>query len=296
MFSRRELLLLRAMYQCRTVTAAAASIHMTQPAASALLRDMETRLGFLLFSREKRRLHLTSHARALIPEVLNALASIESVDRLAGDIRQGTMARMTVGAVAITASSLLPAALMHIRKTHPELMVTLRAGNALDIIEMAVDHRIDLGVMVGTVADNNRVASMRLAPLSLHAIFRPDHPWAKRCSLSLEDVALAGPVVLATALPAGRATRQAIEDNGLLYRPMIEVMQSSSACALVAEGLGVGIVESLGARYAQRQGLVARHLVALEDPVLALVWSRDRSLSVPAQQLKEVLLKQVGEW
>ena len=296
MFSRRELLLLRAMYQHRTVTAAAASINMTQPAASALLRDMETRMGFQLFSREKRRLQLTSHARTLIPEVLNALSAIESADRLAGDIRQGTMSRLAVGAVAITASSLLPPALLHIRKAYPSMAVTLRAGSALDIIEMAVDQRIDLGVIVGTIADNERVSSVQLAPLSLYAIFRADHPWAERKQISLHDVAMSGPIVLATALPAGRATRQAMEGNGLPYRPMIEVMQSSSACALAAQGLGVGVVESLGARYAQRQGLVARHLVALQDPVLALVWSRDRSLSEPARQLKDVLLTQVDAW
>ncbi|WP_353172381.1 LysR family transcriptional regulator [Paracandidimonas soli] len=296
MFSRRELLLLRAMYQHRTVTAAAASINMTQPAASALLRDMEIRLGFLLFSREKRRLQLTSQARTLIPEVLNALAGIESVERLAGDIRQGTMARLVVGAVAIAASSLLPPALMRIRKAHSELAVTLRAGTALEIIEMAVDHRIDLGVIVGTVADNERVSSVQLAPLSLYAICRKDHPWAARRDLSLAEVAMAGPIVLATALPAGRATRQVMEAEGLPYRPMMEAMQSSSACALAAEGLGVAIVESLGARYAQRQGLAAMHLMALEDPVLALVWSRDRSMSMPAQQLHEVLRQQVDAW
>ncbi|HCQ49711.1 MAG TPA: LysR family transcriptional regulator, partial [Achromobacter sp.] len=131
MFHRRELLLLRAMYRHDTVTAAAASVNMTQPAASALLRDMETRLGFALFSRENRRLHLTSQGRALIPEVLNALAGIEAVDRLAVDIRQGALARLDVGAVAIAASSLLPAAMAGMRRAHPAVAVTVRAGTAL---------------------------------------------------------------------------------------------------------------------------------------------------------------------
>lgn len=292
MFNRRELLLLRAMYRHDTVTAAAASVNMTQPAASALLRDMETRLGFALFSRENRRLHLTSQGRALIPEVLNALAGIEAVDRLAVDIRQGALARLDVGAVAIAASSLLPPALAAMRQAHPTVAVTVRAGTALEIIEMAVDHRIDLGIIIGAPSDIDRVSSLRLAPLSLHAVMAQDHPWARQSALTLEQVANAGPIVLAPALPAGRATRQALDARGLPYRPIIEVAQSSAACALAAQGLGVAIVESLGAQYAERQGLVARQLLSLEDPVLAVVWSKDRAMSGPAQLLRDGLAEQ----
>lgn len=296
MLNRRELLLLRAMYRQDTVTAAAASVNMTQPAASALLRDMETRLGFALFSRENRRLHLTSQGRALIPEVLNALAGIEAVDRLAVDIRQGALARLDVGAVAIAASSLLPPALAGMRQAHPSVAVTVRAGIALEIIEMAVDHRIDLGIIIGAPSDIDRVSSLRLAPLSLHAVMARDHPWAKQPALTLEQVADAGPIVLAPALPAGRATRQALEARGLPYRPIIEVAQSSAACALAAQGLGVAIVESLGAQYAERQGLVARHLLPLKDPVLAVVWSKDRAMSAPAQLLQLGLAEQARAW
>lgn len=295
MFSHRELALLRAMYRHGTVTAAAASIHMTQPAASVLLRDMEMRLGFALFSRENRRLHLTSQGRALLPEVLNAMAGIEAVSRLAGDIRQGALTRLVVGAVAITASSLLPPALACMRREHPGVVVTVRAGTALDIIEMAADHRVDLGIVVGSLADEQRVASRKLASLSLYAVMRSDHSWAGQQRLTLEAVAKAGPIVLATALPAGRATREAIEERKLPYHPIIEVAQSSTACALAAQGLGVAIVESLGARYAERQGLIARHLLALEDIALTMVWSRERAMSSPAERLRTCLIAEAAQ-
>lgn len=289
MINRRELTLLRAMYQYDTVTAAAAAANMTQPAASALLRDLEIRLGFALFTRENRRLQLTSQGRALVPEILNALAGIEAVDRLAGEIRQGVLTRLAVGAVAIAASSLLPPALHHMRQHHPDTTVTVRAGTALEIIEMAIDHRVDLGIIIGSPSDLTRVASHALSPLSLHAVMRPDHPWATLPDLTIDKVAAAAPIVLAASLPAGRATREETEGRGLDFRPAIEVAQSSAACALVSEGLGIAIVESVGARYAQRQGLVARHLVTRSDPVLALVWAQDRALSAAARSLQQHL-------
>jgi DNA-binding transcriptional LysR family regulator len=294
MLSRRELTLLRAMYECGTVTAAAATIGMTQPAASALLRTMETRLGFALFSRQNRRLRLTSQGRALIPEALNAMAGMDAVDNLARDIRQGSMSRLVVGAVAIAASSILPPALAVVRREHPGIAVTVRAGTALDITEMAVDQRIDLGLIVGTLAEKDRVACRALAPMSLYAVMHAAHPWAKKRGLGLSDVAHAGPIVLATTLPAGRVTRQVMEAAGLPYQPIMEVGQSSAACGLAAQRLGIAIVETLGARYAQRQGLVARHLLATPEIGLGLVWSRDRKLSDAADTLRSSLVAEAA--
>lgn len=278
------------MYQCGTVTAAANAIHMTQPAASALLRTMETRLGFALFSRQNRRLQLTSQGRALVPDVLNALAGMEAVDKLAGDIRQGSMSRLVIGAVAIAASSILPPALAAVHRKYPDIVVTVRAGTAIDIVEMAVDQRIDLGIIVGTLGEKDRVASHELAPMSLYAVMSPAHPWASKRRLNLKQVAHAGPIVLATTLPAGRVTRQVMEAAQLPYQPIMEVGQSSAACALAAQGLGIAIVETLGARYAQRQGLVARHLLAVPEIGLGLVWSNDRILSQPAEALRASLI------
>jgi DNA-binding transcriptional LysR family regulator len=293
MLSRRELALLRAMYLQPTVTAAAASVHMSQPAASALLRDLETRLGFALFSREQRRLQLTSQGRSLIPEVLHALSAMDAVDRLAGDIRQGATARLSVGAVAITSTMLLPQALVSVRQAHPHVVLTVRSGTALEVIDMVVDHRVDLGLVItGSATVGERVARERLAPLGLHAVFHPAHPLARQPTApTLEAVAALGPIVLSAALPAGLATQRAMEAAGLPYHPMMEVTQSYTACEFAAQQLGVAIVETLGARYAQRQGLLARHLLTLEDSELALVYPKDRPLEGAALCLRAALME-----
>lgn len=297
MLSRRELLLLRAMYLQGTVTAAAASIPMSQPAASALLRDMETRLGFALFSREQRRLQLTSQGRALIPEVLNALSGMEAVDRLASDIRKGAAARLTVGAVPVASSLLLPPALVAVRQAFPGVAFTLRAGTALEIVDMAVDHRIDLGLVItDAAAVGERVHKERLAALSLHAVFHPAHPCARRRTpLTLEAMAEQGPIVLSPALPAGLATQRALQERDLPYRPLMEVAQSVTACELAGQQLGVAIVETLGARYAQRQGLIAQPLLTLEGSELALVHPKDKPLDAMGLTLRSALLQVVQQ-
>lgn len=297
MLNRRELALLRAMYQHATVTAAAASVHMSQPAASALLRSLETRLGFALFSRDQRRLQLTSQARALVPEVLNALSALDAVDRLAGDIRRGATARLNVGAVAVAASMLLPQALVPVRRAHPQLALTVRAGTALEITDMAADHRIDLGIVIaGAAATGERVVRERLAPLGLYAVFHPDHALAcKRAALHWADVADQDLIVLSPSLPAGLATQQAMAAAELPGRSLMEVSQSFAACAFAAQGLGVAVVETLGARHARHLGLVARPLQVLDDPELALVFPRDKPLEGAGALLRQALQTAAAE-
>jgi DNA-binding transcriptional LysR family regulator len=293
MMKRSELALLRAMYQYPTVTAAAESVSMSQPAASALLRALETRLGFDLFTRENRRLQLTSHGRALLPEVLNALAGLDSVDRLARDIRHGSTTRLAIGAVAIVASSIMPAALHRLQAMHPAIAITVRAGTALEITDMAVDQRVDIGIIIGTPSEE-RVGVRLLSRLGLYCVMRADHPLAGNADITLADVTAHRFVVLGTALPAGRATARELAAAGIARTPAVEVMQSSAAVALAAAGAGIAIVESLGALYAQRQALVTRRLMAVEDLALHLVWPRGKGMSKVAQDLAVFLAADVA--
>lgn len=300
MLSRRELNLLRALSQHGTVTAAAAAVHISQPAASALLGTLETRLGLALFTRERRRLQLTSQGRLLLPEVLNAASALDAVDRLADDIRRGSTTRLNVGAVAVASALLLPQALQRVRQGFAQAALTVRAGTAAEIMDMAADRRIDLGVVIsGAARRDPRLASQRLARLALHAVLHPAHPLASRRRLRLADVAgRAGQalVVLAPTLPAGRATQQALQAAGLGHHPVLEVSQSFTACEFAGQQLGVAVVETLGAHYARQRGLVTHRLMMLDEPELALVHLRDKPLEGAALCLQQALHEAAAGW
>jgi DNA-binding transcriptional LysR family regulator len=291
MISRRELALLRAMYQHDTVTAAAASVHMSQPAASALLRDLETRLGLTLFNRDNRRLRLTTQGRVLIPEVLHALSAMDAVDRLALDLRRSTLTRLTVGAVAAASTVILPDAVQRVLSLHPQLSVTVRSGSAVEIVDMAIKHEIDLGIVITESSLlSERIAQQPLANLCLYGVFHPNHPRIQDTrALSLEEAATMPLVTLSQALPAGRETLRAFTQAGLQYRPLLEVSQSITACEMVRAGAGIAVVESIGAMYATKQGLIIRPLHVPEHFILSLVWPQDKPLADPAQSLCDAL-------
>jgi DNA-binding transcriptional LysR family regulator len=276
--------LFRALHQHGTVTAAAQAVGISQPAASSVLRQMEDRLGFTLFLRERKRLELSESGRALLPEVLNALAGFDSVEKLSADLREGVLTRVVVGSVSTVAISLLPEAIEWVQARSPGLRTVLRTGTTLEIVAMAGDQRIDFGVVVGS-AENSRVLTRKLASLSLCCVMRADHPLAQKTCLDLKDIVSEKLILLSQHLHVGVVLSRLMREAGLDFAATIEVSQSPVACALVEAGAGIAVLENLSAVYAERGGLVAKPLAEADSLSLNLVWAAGKDLSAPARAL-----------
>jgi DNA-binding transcriptional LysR family regulator len=271
MITPRHIRLLRAMQQHGSVTAAAAAVHMSQPAASALIRQLEARLGFDLFTRERRRLEMTANGRSLLPEVLNAAAALDAVDRLATDLRMGRTSRLVIGMVPVLGVSVLPDLVREVRSRHTGISILLRTGSTAEIAALAAEQRVDFGIIIGSVTDE-RLASQRLGTLELCAVMHPTHKLARRKRLTLLQATAVPYIALSRDRPVGLATSSTLEEMGHAYTPIIEVTQTAAACALVEQRAGLAILESLGAIYAEHHGLVVRRLMRVPALALNLVW------------------------
>ena len=96
LFTVREMQVFRRIMERGSITGAAAALGVSQPSVSKTLQQAEERLGFPLFTRQRKRLIPTTEADALFPEALGAFAAIEVVQRLAGDLREGRSGMLRV--------------------------------------------------------------------------------------------------------------------------------------------------------------------------------------------------------
>ncbi len=278
------MVLLSALARTGSVTVAAQSAGMSQPAASSMLGQVEQRLGVELFTRHRRRLELTAECRALLPEITHALSALESLERTAESMVRGRQRRLVIGAVPAASASVLPVAVRALLAERPETAVLIRAGTALEVVDMALQERIDLGLIYGSTL-HAQVAHRELGALSLMCVMPPGHPYAAVDEVTVAQL-MATPYIAHTRhLPVGALTAQAIEAAGGVFSPCVEVMQFSAACAMVEAGCGVAVLESLAAGYAQSHGLVARPLAAPSDLALVAVWSPAKGLAAAARQL-----------
>ena len=225
-------------------TRAAETLHMTQPAVTHQIRQLEEELNARLFDRSNNRISLTVAGEQVMQyaeQIIGLYEEMsESVKALTGD-RAGLI---TIGASTTIAEYMLPGLLGDFRQHFPEVQIRLRVANTDAIVALVADNTIDLGVVEGEV-DNQLLRVERCQQDEMQLIVPLGHPLAELSSVE--------PLVL-TAYPFihredGSGTRQVVEkylsDHGVdehaLNRPF-ELGSTEAIKSAVQAGMGITIV------------------------------------------------------
>lgn len=258
-----------------SLRAAAARLHLTQPAASMALAEMERLLGAPVFNRERGRLRLNARGCELLPlarELLERHAEFGrraamDGDRLSGELRIGTS--NTVG------NYLVGELLGPFVQAQPGLSIRLQVDNTSAIAAALLRHELDVGCVEGPVLDPALEAlPWREDRLLLCA--PPGHRLAERTRLKPAD--FAGTTWILRE--PGSATR-ALSELALARLPapagVLELSQTEAIRQAVAAGLGVALLPEVAVGEAVATGRLAR----LEVPGLAPLLTRRLSLLLP---------------
>src|SRR5215467_6684671 len=138
---------------------AAERLHITQPALSRQIRDLERALGVTLFDRTSRRVVLSRAGRAVLGQARRALAESDRAVRLARLAAHGDWGELAIAALPAVALGLLPAVIRAYREAHPAIGITI--SESFDDEQLAAlttglpaDHRL---------ARHDRIALSELA-------------------------------------------------------------------------------------------------------------------------------------
>ncbi len=267
------------------VTAAAAVLHVSQPALSVALAQLETVLGKPLFLRRGGRMVPTSFGTAWLEQ---AAAQLAALDRLMqGEDNMRSPVRLAV--FEDLAPGLLAPLLASTVAELPDLVVE-PSVIGFEALALAL-HRgqIDLAVTwdLGLPADLPREVLARIAP---HAVLAADHPLAGQGALTLADLAPEPLVLTDQGLSLGHM-RALFSSRGMTARiahrtATLELMRS-----FAANGLGVGLSYTAPAPALSHDGrpLVTRPISDAGDEAIVLVRPAGSILSSAAMRLATAL-------
>jgi DNA-binding transcriptional LysR family regulator len=265
-----------------SVRAAAERLHLTQPAASMALAEMERQLDAPVFDRERGRLHLNVRGRELLPlaqELLERHAEFgrrgsEDGASLSGELRIG--ASNTVGNYRV--GELLGAFV----RAHPQVAIRLRVANTETIAAAMLDHSLDIGCVEGPVA--HPLLEVRPWRDDLLVVCAPpEHPLARRRGLKPADFAGAR-WVLREPGSATRATSERVLAQLPPGETVLELDQIEAIKQAVVAGLGIACLPVV----AVTDALATGRLKALKTPFLDL--QRKLSLLLHRQKYRGALL------
>ena len=249
----RDLKLLWEVATSGSVTRAAERAHISQPAASAAIRQIEEQLGFELFTRDKRRLVLTPKGRALLPEISNALAALSSLDRLSDELRTDTAHRIVIASTATAGTTVLPPAVRFLRELMPKARIVVTTSLSVEIASMVAEQRVDFGLVVGDLVPQG-CGVADIGALGLFAIMRPDADLASHTRISLQALSERSFITLDRRLQIGSLAARKFEEAGLTFSPSVEVTQFSAACAFAEAGYGIAILMRSAFRWRASSG------------------------------------------
>jgi len=279
----RRLQAFRAVFESGSVTGAAQRLHMTQPAVSRLIGDLEKELGLALFLRQRQRLVPTEEGRAFFREAERALAAVDQVVDIARDIRTLQGAHLRVVTLMIAAYGIMPAAMKALIATHPRARISMDIRDQRDIADWVTTGPFDVGI-AGMPFDDARVECEPLATVRCVLVVPKGHRLAQKRIVSLKE--LDGERMVLP--PMGTFNRDqfgaAFASVGLAYVGAVDTPSAFSACQCVAYGLGLAVVDPFTFEAASRLDIVALQIRPAIELSLGLYFpaSRPRSALVNA--------------
>ncbi|MGP1396667.1 MAG: LysR family transcriptional regulator [Inquilinaceae bacterium] len=275
-----------------SLAAAAEDLHLSQPAVSRLVSNLEHELKLSLFHRDRRTLRPSAEARAFYREAARILAGIEQLPDIAGEIRAGSGSRLRVVVMSRLAQAVVAPAARRFTDGHPDIVLTLEMHHRRDMERWLAGRQFDLGFGPLPVED----ASLDVEPLctrSAVAVLPAASPLRSAAAARIADLATEPLIALTPDTLLQSQIDAMFSMAGLAPRIALRTSSSHLACALAAQGLGYTITDPFAARsFADAAAMVP------VDPSFALdfgvLWPREAQRSRAAEAFCDCVRRQVA--
>ena len=286
--STRQLRAFVALADTRNFTRAAAACHLSQPAFSALVKQLETAVDAKLFDRSTRSVHLTAEgaefeesARRLLADFGTALAGI-------GDRAARRRGRAAVALLPSLAADWLPKVLADFHAAYPGIELAVDDVLSEPCIESVRSGRSDFA-LAAIRADTPELVAVPFCSDDFHLVCPAAHPLNALTTIRPRDVA-AYPFI---HLSRKSSVRQYI-DAATHPKPIVSVLevdQLATVSGMIRAGLGISVVPALTLYQFAGPDLAAKPLrwPGLKRRIY-LVRRRDQSLSIAARELHDWLV------
>lgn len=275
------------VYQEMSVTRAAGLLHMTQPAVTRSIRELENYYGIRLFERMNHRLYRTESGTALY---MRALHIAESFDALEKDLKNWDEAGiLRLGSTITIGNFILPSLISDFQKKHPKLQLRVMISNCAKIQQAVLDNQIDLALIEGACASDS-IYSELLMQDHLCLIMAPNHLLNKTSKIYMKDLKKY-PLLCREEGSAGRDYLDNVFGfHRITLTPAWESVSSSALVKAVAQNLGISILPEKLVREAVEAGSIVTRKVEDESFVRDnyLIWHKQKFLTPSAGKFIEM--------
>ncbi len=247
----------RAVFLNGSISEAATFMHVSQPAVSRIIKDLEAEIGFQLFDRRQGRIFTNDDALAFFEEIDRSYIGLDRIIQAARHIRKRETGAIKIACLPAVGLSIMPRVIANFQKIYPELEINIQVVQSTTVMRLLASLQCDIGFVeasfMAPAVDQGPVFN-----LDSVCILPPGHELRHKSVIRPAD--LAGESFI--SLGSNSRTRFKIdaifETAGVNRLTQIEAPLMKIACSLVLEGCGVSIVDTMTANTFIQSGLVIR--------------------------------------
>lgn len=259
-FDLTDLRLFVQVAESKSLTKGAERSHLSLPAVSARVKEMENQAGVRLLYRAPRGVALTPAGQSLLQHARILLSQIE---HLKGDLQrfgEGAKGHIRIFANTTAVTEFMPEVLASFLARNPQVDVDLQERLTSEIVRGVLDGTTDLGIMSGPV-DADGLEKHHFSTDRLVLALPPGHPLAAATRLHFADAVDYDFVGLHEGSTLQTFVNRLLREANRRLRIRVQVSSFESLCRMVEAGVGIGVVpESAGRRYCKTMRLELREL------------------------------------
>jgi DNA-binding transcriptional LysR family regulator len=264
-FDLTDLRLMVSVAEANSVTGGAQASHLSVPAASTRIKNLEESIGAKLMVRTPQGVTLTPPGQAFVHHARLVLGQLE---RLRGDLQEyakGIKGHLRVWASATAMGEFLPPVLQTYLRQHPDVNIDLRERLSHDIVRSVGEGKIDVGIVSGY----ERTEALQVIPYRrdrLVLVVPRGHALTARSAISFADTLGFDHIGLHEGSALRAFLQRICDDIHGQLKLRIEVSNFEGACRMVEAGVGVSVMPESAAR---------RHALAMQIEIVPLAdaWS-----------------------
>lgn len=236
----RQLQVFEAAARLGGYTRAAQTLHLSQPAVSMQIRQLEEQAGMPLFDQIGKKIHLTDAGRTLYHHAQSILAQVQEAQLELEEMRGVRRGQLNI-TVASTANYFAPRLLAAFCQRHPEVKVSLDVSNREHILELLNETDKDLAIM-GRPPEASDLVAHPFMENPLVVIAAPNHPLAEQRNIPLARIAEETFISREAGSGTRMATERFFDEAGTRLATAMEMSSNEAIKQAVQAGLGLGVV------------------------------------------------------
>jgi DNA-binding transcriptional LysR family regulator len=243
----RHIEIFRAVVMASSIRGASEQLHVSPPAVSASLKQLETIVGFALFSRTSNGLVPTSEGIAFNKRVAALYHNLDEISEFAVQLRQGVDASLRIACSPNLALDVIPSVIKRVLEKFPSSSFSIEVLPAKELVSAMVAQRAD--VAVGINLPNGPFGkAFTVGHCAVLAAIPSHWPEAKEQQLTAANLATRPWVRFHPETTQGAATQAWLSNQTEALHSVASVRVARVACSLVEQGIGFALLDEFTSR------------------------------------------------